>query len=138
MENRKFKVGDRVVYNLSEHSKKWGIGTIKEIRDVSAIVEFNGSSVWNCLIECLELAEEVERPMAKGGVIKDMVNHPNHYTVGGIETIDFIQAKLSPEAFEGYLAGNILKYMTRYNHKNGVEDLKKAQWYLNKLVGVKE
>lgn len=70
------------------------------------------------------------------GKEKDMVNHPDHYTVGGIETIDFIEAKLSPEAFKGYLTGNILKYITRYNHKNGVEDLKKAQWYLNRLIGV--
>ncbi|MDF9296078.1 DUF3310 domain-containing protein [Geobacillus stearothermophilus] len=68
----------------------------------------------------------------------DNVNHPNHYTTGGIETYDYIAAKLTPEQLEGYLAGNIMKYISRYQHKNGVEDLKKARWYLEKLIGLKE
>jgi len=63
----------------------------------------------------------------------DRIN-PDHYKTGGIETIEFIKAKLSPEAFQGYLTGNIFKYVSRYNHKNGLEDLKKAQWYLNRLI----
>jgi hypothetical protein len=63
----------------------------------------------------------------------DNVNHPSHYTQGGIETIDYLQAKLTHEEFVGYLKGNVLKYMSRANIKNGVEDYKKAQWYLNKL-----
>lgn len=70
--------------------------------------------------------------------MNDVVNHPQHYTQGGIETIDYIQSKMTAEQFEGYLVGNILKYVSRYPHKNGVEDLKKAQWYLNKLLGVLE
>ena len=60
----------------------------------------------------------------------DAVNHPNHYTQGGIETIDYIRAKMTPEAFQGYCMGNVMKYTSRYNHKNGLEDLKKAQVYL--------
>lgn len=64
----------------------------------------------------------------------DPVNHPSHYTTGGIETIDFLQAKLGREGFEGYLAGNVLKYITRYRHKNGLEDLRKARWYLDRLI----
>lgn len=64
----------------------------------------------------------------------DNVNNPVHYTAGGIETIDYMQAKMTKEQFEGYLLGNILKYTSRYPHKNGLEDLKKAQWYLNKLI----
>jgi hypothetical protein len=66
----------------------------------------------------------------------DNVNHPSHYTHGGIETIDYLQAKLTHEEFVGYLKGNILKYMSRANMKNGAEDYKKAQWYLNKLIEV--
>jgi hypothetical protein len=66
----------------------------------------------------------------------DNVNHPQHYTHGGIETIDYLQAKMTQEQFEGYLVGNILKYVSRYPHKNGIEDLRKAQWYLNKLLWV--
>ena len=68
----------------------------------------------------------------------DNVNHPQHYTQGGIETIDYLQAKMTQEQFEGYLLGNILKYVSRYPHKNGIEDLQKAEWYLNKLIEVKE
>ena len=65
--------------------------------------------------------------------MRDMVNKPPHYNNGDIETIDAIQSALG-DGFEFYLQGNILKYVWRYRHKNNVEDLKKAQWYLNKLV----
>ena len=67
----------------------------------------------------------------------DKIN-PDHYKVGGIQTIDYIAAKLTPEAFEGYLRGNIIKYVSRYTDKNGVEDLKKAEWYLSYLIGILE
>jgi hypothetical protein len=66
---------------------------------------------------------------------KDAIN-PDHYKVGGIETIDYMQAKMSPEGFEGYLQGNVLKYTSRYAHKNGLEDLEKAKWYLSRLIEV--
>ena len=64
----------------------------------------------------------------------DNVNHPAHYNTGTIEVINYIKDKLSYDEFTGYLTGNILKYMSRYKHKNGLEDLKKAQWYLNYLI----
>lgn len=67
----------------------------------------------------------------------DNVNQPAHYTTGGIETIDFMKAKLEPAQFEGYLVGNVIKYISRYRHKNGAEDLRKAAWYLDKLIEVK-
>ena len=59
--------------------------------------------------------------------------NPEHYKVGGIETIDYLKAKLSPEEFRGFLKGNIIKYTSRAEHKNGMEDYQKAQWYVNKL-----
>lgn len=62
----------------------------------------------------------------------DKVNNPAHYTAGGIETLDYIKAKVKD--YPSYAAGNILKYVSRYEHKNGVEDLKKAQCYLNDLI----
>ena len=65
-----------------------------------------------------------------------MVNKPPHYNNGDIEAIDAIQSALG-DGFEFYLQGNILKYVWRYRHKNNVEDLKKAQWYLNKLIDIK-
>lgn len=62
----------------------------------------------------------------------DNVNNPSHYTAGGIETLDYIKAKIKD--YPSYAAGNILKYVSRYEHKNGIEDLKKAQFYLNDLI----
>jgi hypothetical protein len=60
----------------------------------------------------------------------DPVNNPAHYTVGGIETIDFIEAKKL-----GYNLGNVIKYLTRADHKgNKMEDLRKAQWYLTREI----
>jgi hypothetical protein len=67
----------------------------------------------------------------------DMVNHPPHYNKAGIETIDAIKA-MTDSGFEYYLQGNIMKYLWRYRYKNGVEDLKKAQWYLTELIDVVE
>jgi hypothetical protein len=64
----------------------------------------------------------------------DNVNHPSHYTEGKIECIEYIEDKLTPEEYRGYIKGNVLKYITREKHKNGDEDLKKAKWYLDRLV----
>ena len=67
----------------------------------------------------------------------DLVNSPPHYNQQKVECIDAIQSA-TDDGFEFYLQGNILKYIWRYRYKNGVEDLQKAQWYLNKLIEVKE
>lgn len=65
----------------------------------------------------------------------DPVNHPEHYCFGGIETIEYIKAKLSPEEYQGYLKGSVIKYLSRAGHKDdAMQDLKKAQWYLNRLI----
>ena len=64
---------------------------------------------------------------------EDMVNNPSHYNQAGVEAIDAIRAATG-EGFEYYLQGNILKYLWRYRYKNGVEDLKKAEWYLKVLI----
>lgn len=66
--------------------------------------------------------------------LEDNVNHPNHYASSTIECIDAMEAMLTPEQFIGYLRGNIFKYQWRYEKKNGIEDLKKSQWYLKKLM----
>tara|TARA_R100000329_G_C7603557_1_gene214068 strand:+ start:1062 stop:1379 length:318 start_codon:yes stop_codon:yes gene_type:complete len=63
----------------------------------------------------------------------DMVNSPPHYNNSGIECIEAIKAMLGG-GFKYYLQGNILKYLWRYEYKDGVQDLKKAQWYLSELI----
>jgi hypothetical protein len=64
---------------------------------------------------------------------QDMVNSPPHYNQAGIECIDAIRAATG-DGYEYYLQGNIIKYLWRYRYKNGVQDLEKAQWYLDKLI----
>lgn len=66
--------------------------------------------------------------------MEDKINNPEHYIQGGIETIDFMEAKLSRSEFIGYLKGNIIKYIARANFKgHHDEDLQKAKWYQDKL-----
>ena len=65
---------------------------------------------------------------------EDEVNHPNHYTQGAVECIDALEASMTPEEFRGYLKGCQMKYMWRYRMKGGLKDLKKARWYLDKLI----
>jgi hypothetical protein len=65
----------------------------------------------------------------------DLVNHPPHYNgQGAIECIDAIEAQLTPEEYRGYLKGNIAKYGWRERHKGGTESLRKARFYLNRLI----
>jgi hypothetical protein len=71
-------------------------------------------------------------PQEWDAVRPDMVNSPAHYMQGGIETIDFIEAKLTPEEFRGYLRGNLLKYASRMGAK-GEDDAGKAAWYAKRL-----
>ena len=63
----------------------------------------------------------------------DDVNHPSHYNQAGIECIDAIKASLG-DGYQDYCKGNVMKYLWRYKYKNGTEDLRKAQWYLNSMV----
>jgi len=65
----------------------------------------------------------------------DMVNHPPHYTAGGIECINAIQAALTPDEWRGFLKGQVLKYTWRERLKGGQEDIGKAAFYLAKLKG---
>jgi hypothetical protein len=74
--------------------------------------------------------------MCRRKLVKDVVNHPDHYTDGGIETIDFIEAKNLP-----YHLGNAVKYISRAGKKDPektVEDLKKAVWYINRYISKME
>lgn len=70
---------------------------------------------------------------------EDTVNHPSHYIDGGgVECIEAIESALTSEEYRGYLKGNIQKYVWREKHKGGTESLKKAQWYLQRLIQLDE
>lgn len=76
-------------------------------------------------IDVVDYAKEVDKVNAP-----DMINNPPHYTTGGIEVIDFIEAKGL-----GYHLGNVIKYVTRAGMKgNKLEDLRKAQWYIDRAI----
>ena len=65
----------------------------------------------------------------------DVVNHPSHYTQGGIECIDAITAAtVGKTGIEAVCVANVVKYLWRYEEKNGLEDVKKARWYLERLI----
>jgi len=93
----------------------------------------------------LDRAVELKRAMANRPLPITMeepkaetVNSPAHYTVGGIETIDYIQAKLTPDEFRGYLKGNVIKYTSRAQYKEyPEEDIDKMVWYALKLQSIK-
>ena len=67
--------------------------------------------------------------------MSDKVNRPSHYIAGKVECIDGIQAAcVGLAGFEGYCVGSALKYLWRWKHKNGLEDLRKARWFLDHLI----
>jgi predicted DNA-binding protein YlxM (UPF0122 family) len=81
-----------------------------------------------------EVVEEQEKddliPSISESQDDDMINSPHHYTAGGVETIDFIEAKGL-----GYHLGNVVKYVSRSQFKdNRIEDLMKAKWYLERAI----
>lgn len=87
------------------------------------------------------LEEKEERLLAMAGVKQpgpDPVNSPSHYNTGGIECFDAMSAMLTREEMIGYLRGNSFKYRWRFRHKGGAEDLRKAEWYEKKLLGLIE
>jgi hypothetical protein len=71
--------------------------------------------------------------------MSDVVNRPEHYTASSIECIDAIDALVDGlPSRQAYYAGNVLKYLWRFSRKNGAEDLKKARWYLDRLIAVQQ
>ena len=70
-------------------------------------------------------------------VCDDPITSPTHYNINTMETIDLIKGSMKPTEYEGYLKGNIFKYVSRYSYKekeNPKKDLLKAQWYLSRLI----
>jgi len=68
--------------------------------------------------------------------LKDNTN-PSHYTSNKIECIDYIVDSLGTDGAINFCQGNVVKYLHRWKQKNGLEDLKKAQWYLTKMIELK-
>lgn len=114
-----WKDNGQLSYHI-ENSSEWDAAG-NGLCDLNGYLDKSVSIVWQ--------REKVE-------VEVDCVNQPSHYTSGGIECLDAMQAMLSKDEFIGFLRGNVFKYNWRYKLKNGIEDLKKAKFYQDKLIEV--
>ena len=70
--------------------------------------------------------------------MSDVVNHPKHYETGNFECIDVMLETQGKEAVKSFCLCNAFKYLYRHNRKNGVEDIKKAKWYIDKFLELSE
>ena len=130
----KYKVGDvlAVVDNQSGHGfAKGELVEITVIADDHYTATDSTGEWWAVIDEDLSPTYTDSK--------SDMVNSPKHYAgQGSIECIEYIEDFLTTEEYIGYLRGNIAKYLHRFRYKNGLEDLKKAEWYLKRLSEVVE
>ena len=147
----KFKVGDKVACLKSDVLNELFIDKIGVVvrvyaeydHEPSYEVNFRESFQICCeVLDEMVLVESCPDPMP---VVEpedfleqptDNVNNPSHYGNGQIECIDYLEDFMTTEEFIGYLRGNIGKYLHRWRYKNGLEDLRKAEWYLKKLIEV--
>jgi hypothetical protein len=102
------------------------------------VIDFGGCKDGICPVPWASNDNPVFTIQGRPTVQEDVVNHPSHYLDGGIECIEAIEAQQTLEEFRGYLKGNIAKYVWREKHKGGTESLKKARWYLDRLIELDE
>lgn len=125
---------------ILELMKKKGI---ESIDDIESVLQDSFGNVLDILpkrpdifedLQMKEPGESFNSCRARNGL--DMVNHPKHYKAkNGMEVIDVIEAfTANLSGYEATHTGNVIKYICRWKEKNGLEDLKKAQWYLNRLI----
>jgi hypothetical protein len=130
MSEAKFMVGDWVRVTATGSGMFQDVGEIVAINDYISLPHHvktdDGVSSWF-------RADELEPITWNESLTTDNVNHPPHYNQGGIECIEAIKAALG-DGFADYLRGNVMKYLWRCDHKGGVEDLKKAAWYLDRAI----
>ena len=128
----KFKVGDKVICRLTSCNVSVvldEVGVVKDVEYDYSRDQFTYGVLFDTLSQiCYEDSDGMEAVNPQ-----DSVTHPSHYNQHGVECIEAIRASLGDE-FESYCKGNVMKYLWRYKYKNGVEDLKKAQVYLNWMI----
>jgi len=124
---RKFKMSSSYVYKLRSNMKLLTKSSTK-VEAVNTLMPLERAD----RIRLLRATDRLRLTTLKelNSPSSDNVNHPAHYKVGGIETIDFVEAKSL-----GYNLGNVIKYVSRADHKGSRdEDLQKALWYLNREI----
>ena len=123
---------ERKRQELIKDMEKAGIEQLDYDSDVKTIIRDGNGNVLD--IQMKEPGESFNSCRVRNGL--DMVNHPKHYKAkNGMEVIDVIEAfTANLSGYEATHTGNVIKYICRWKEKNGLEDLKKAQWYLNRLI----
>ena len=123
---------ERKRQELIKDMEKAGIEQLDYDSDVKTIIRDGNGNVLD--IQMKEPGESFNSCRARNGL--DMVNHPSHYKAkNGMEVIDVIEAfTANLSGYEATHTGNVIKYICRWKEKNGLEDLRKAQWYLNRLI----
>ena len=123
---------ERKRQKLIKDMEKAGIEQLDYDSNVKTIIRDGNGNVLD--IQMKEPGESFNSCRARNGF--DTVNHPSHYKAkNGMEVIDVIEAfTANLSGYEATHTGNVIKYICRWKEKNGLEDLKKAQWYLNRLI----
>ena len=122
MSEQKFKAGDKVYHKVLRH------GVVDNPGNEVSDVKFSQYGLITCKNDGLELEKENET-----------VSHPAHYCQGGVECIDALEAATTGlHGIEAVCTANAIKYLWRWKHKNGVTDLHKAQWYIDRLIKQQE
>ena len=123
---------ERKRQELIKDMEKAGIEQLDYDSDVKTIIRDGNGNVLD--IQMKEPRESFNSCRARNGL--HMVNHPSHYKAkNGMEVIDVIEAfTANLKGYEAIYTGKVIKYICRWKEKNGLEDLKKAQWYLNRLI----
>lgn len=136
--NKEVKVGDKVVslvdwintkagniYTVESHSESMSGVWLEENNNFLTYKEF-------------KIIENVDAKITSEPLNTGLIDKQEHYTANGIQPIELMRQNFTPEAFKGFLEGNILKYVLRYRRKNGVVDLRKAMTYLTWLIEEEE
>ena len=122
MSEQKFKAGDKVYHKVLRH------GVVDNPGNEVSDVKFSQYGLITCKNDGLELEKENET-----------VSHPAHYCQGGVECIDALEAATTGlRGIEAVCTANAIKYLWRWKHKNGVTDLHKAHWYIDRLIKQQE
>lgn len=122
MSEPKFKAGDKVYHKVLKH------GVVDNPGNEVSDVKFSQYGLITCKNDELELEKENET-----------VSHPAHYCQGKVECIDALEAATKGlHGIEAVCTANAIKYLWRWKHKNGVTDLHKAQWYIDRLIKQQE
>lgn len=102
--------------------------------DENYTAERAGDECWDTAVNRMITSDEINPDFKKKG---SNVNHPSHYNQGGVECIEGIKAACEGlEGEEAFCIGSAIKYLWRYRHKNGREDLEKAIWYITRVMKI--